>query len=110
MSRALRQELWSKATEAFGHLGDAAPAAEAFIRHNAHDCVAAHHEKDYRVVQLFGHTFMQGKALVVLRIASRGTLEVDVVRARERSPSEGGAVTIQILMMTSTHSDLEVDW
>ena len=60
----LRNELWGRANAAFGHLGDAAPLiseAEAFVRHNAHDCLFPHHEKDYRVL-------LSGFTLLVLRL------------------------------------------
>ena len=60
--------------------------AEAFVRHNTHDCLAPHHEKDYRVLQLFASKFMAGRALVVFRVSSTGHLEVDLLRG-------GGAVT-----------------
>ena len=55
-ARTLRSELWEEASQAHGHLGDSPPMisqAEAFVRHNTHDCLAPHHEKDYRVLQLF---------------------------------------------------------
>ena len=80
-ARSLCTELWSRATDAFGDLGDAAPAiteAEAFVRPYAHDCVAAHHEKDYRVLQLLGNHCM--------RSPLRKNLEADVVGGK-------GAVT-----------------
>ena len=60
--------------------------AEAFVRHNTRDCLAPHHEKDYRVLQLFASKFMAGRALVVFRVSSTGHLEVDLLRG-------GGAVT-----------------
>ncbi|CAE7252651.1 unnamed protein product, partial [Symbiodinium pilosum] len=68
---ALAQDLRGELSEAQGYLGDAAPMiseAEAFVRHNAHDCLAPHHEKDYRVLQLFAPSFMSGRVLVVLRV------------------------------------------
>ena len=52
----LRRELWDFSSQAFQHLGDAGAyisSAEAFVRHNAHDCIYADHEKDFRVLQLF---------------------------------------------------------
>ena len=60
--------------------------AEAFVRRNTHDCLAPHHEKDYRVLQLFAPKFMSGRALVIFRVSSKGHLEVDLLRG-------GGAVT-----------------
>ena len=69
LSRQLR---WRNASEA--HLGDPAPMiseAEAFARHNANDCLAAHHEKDYRVLKLFARLFMQGRGLLIIRITSQ---------------------------------------
>ena len=45
LAQDLRAELWQQASEAQGYLGDAAPMiseAEAFVRHNAHDCLAPH--------------------------------------------------------------------
>ena len=89
MATSLRSELWEEASAAQGHLGDAPPMiteAEAFVRHNTHDCLAPHHEKDYRVLQLFASKFMAGRALVVFRVSSTGHLEVDLLRG-------GGAVT-----------------
>ena len=81
MATSLRSELWEEASAAQGHLGDAPPMiteAEAFVRHNTHDCLAPHHEKDYRVLQLFASKFMAGRALVVFRVSSTGHLEVDL--------------------------------
>ena len=95
LARQLRVELWQNASEAQGYLGDAAPMiseAEAFVRHNAHHCVAPHHEKDYRVLQLFAPQFTQGRLLAVLRISSEGTLEVDVLRGTGAITSWGMAV------------------
>ena len=57
-------------------------AAEAFVRHNAHDCTYADHEKDFRVLQLFAPGYMHGKLLGVLRLSHRGTVEVDIVRGQ----------------------------
>ena len=54
--------------------------AEAFVRHNAHDCLAPHHEKDYRALQLFAPAFMTGRTLVALRISSEGTLELNILQ------------------------------
>ena len=54
-ARDLRRELWEESSAAFQHLGDASPyisTAEAFVRHNAHDCIYPDHEKDFRVLQL----------------------------------------------------------
>ena len=85
----LRAELWEEASAAHGHLGDAPPMiseAEAFVRHNTHDCLAPHHEKDDRVLQLFAPKFMAGRALAILRVSSKGHLEVDLLRG-------SGAVT-----------------
>ena len=45
----LRKEMLQESVDAFTHLGDAPPhvrEAEAFVRHNAHDCFYPHHEKD----------------------------------------------------------------
>ena len=89
LATSLRSELWEEASAAQGHLGDAPPMiseAEAFVRHNTHDCLAPHHEKDYRVLQLFAPKFMSGRTLVILRVSSTGHLEVDLLRG-------GGAVT-----------------
>ena len=46
----LRKELWQASSQAFQHLGDAGAyisSAEAFVRHNAHDCIYADHDKDF---------------------------------------------------------------
>ena len=64
LATSLRSELREEASAAQGHLGDAPPMiseAEAFVRHNTHDCLAPHHEKDYRVLQLFAPKFMSGR-------------------------------------------------
>ena len=82
-ARDLRRELWEESSAAFQHLGDASPhisTAEAFVRHNAHDCIYPDHEKDFRVLQLFARRFMQGRLLVVLRLSHQGIVEVDTVR------------------------------
>ena len=95
LAQDLRAELWQQASEAQGYLGDAAPMiseAEAFVRRNAHDCLAPHHEKDYRVLQLFAPAFMTGRTLVVLRISSKGTLELDVLRGTGAITSWGMVV------------------
>ena len=54
--------------------------AEAFVRHNAHDCIYSDHEKDFRVLQLFVRRFMQGRVLVVLRLSHHGVVEIDTVK------------------------------
>ena len=82
-ARDLRRELWEESSAAFQHLGDASPhisTAEAFVRHNAHDCIYPDHEKDFRVLQLFARRFMQGRLLVVLRLSHQGIVEVDTIR------------------------------
>ena len=82
-ARGLRREMWEDSSAAFQHLGDASPyisTAEAFVRHNAHDCIYADHEKDFRMLQLFAKRFMQGRILVVLRLSHHGVVEVDVVK------------------------------
>ncbi|CAE7249929.1 unnamed protein product, partial [Symbiodinium necroappetens] len=82
-ARDLRRELWEDSSAAFQHLGDASPyisTAEAFVRHNAHDCIYPHHEKDFRVLQLFARPFMQGRLLVVLRLSHQGVVEVDTIK------------------------------
>ena len=82
-ARDLRRELWEESSAAFQHLGDASPyisTAEAFVRHNAHDCIYPDHEKDFRVLQLFARRFMQGRLLVVLRLSHQGIVEIDTVR------------------------------
>ena len=59
---ALRQEMLQESVEAFAHLGDAPPhvsEAEAFVRHNAHDCFYPHHEKDYRALALFAPAYLR---------------------------------------------------
>ena len=45
LERQLRGELWRRRLKLTVTISE----AEAFVRHNAHDCLAAHHEKDYRV-------------------------------------------------------------
>ena len=93
---ALRNELWERAQEAFGHLGDSAPLiseAEAFVRHNAHDCLYSHHEKDYRVLHLFAPGFLSGFTLLVLRLSHDGQIDADVLRG-VGSYSGAGAVLV----------------
>ena len=74
-AKDLRRELWEDSSAAFQHLGDASPytsTAEAFVRHNAHDCIYSDHEKDFRVLQLFARQFTKGRVLVVLHLSHRG--------------------------------------
>ena len=92
----LRRELWEASSEAFQHLGDAGAyisSAEAFVRHNAHDCIYPDHEKDFRVLQLFAKSYMRGKTLVVLRLSHPGLVELDVVKG-EGASTELGLVII----------------
>ena len=80
---ALRQEMLQESVEAFAHLGDAPPhvsEAEAFVRHNAHDCFYPHHEKDYRALALFAPAYLRSTQLLVLRVSQAGRVEGDVVR------------------------------
>ena len=92
----LRRELWEASSEAFQHLGDAGAyisSAEAFVRHNAHDCIYPDHEKDFRVLQLFAKSYMRGKTLVVLRLSHPGLVVLDVVKG-EGASTELGLVII----------------
>ncbi|CAE7230388.1 GLT8D1, partial [Symbiodinium necroappetens] len=94
-ARDLRRELWEDSSAAFQHLGDASPyisTAEAFVRHNAHDCIYPDHEKDFRVLQLFARRFMQGRVLVVLRLSHHGVVEVDTVKSAGALESYGVVV------------------
>ena len=94
-SRDLRRELWEESSAAFQHLGDASPyisTAEAFVRHNAHDCIYPDHEKDFRVLQLFARRFMQGRLLVVLRLSHQGIVEIDTVRGTGALEAYGAVV------------------
>ena len=93
----LRKELWEASSRAFQHLGDAGvyiSSAEAFVRHNAHDCIYADREKDFRVLQLFAPGYMHGKLLGVLRLSHRGTVEVDLVRG-QGPVTHTGAIVIR---------------
>ena len=94
-ARDLRRELWEESSAAFQHLGDASPyisTAEAFVRHNAHDCIYPDHEKDFRVLQLFARRFMQGRLLVVLRLSHQGIVEIDTVRGTGALEAYGAVV------------------
>ena len=94
-ARDLRRELWEESSAAFQHLGDASPyisTAEAFVRHNAHDCIYPDHEKDFRVLQLFARRFMQGRLLVVLRLSHQGIVEIDTVRGTGALEAHGAVV------------------
>ena len=94
-ARDLRRELWEESSAAFKHLGDASPyisTAEAFVRHNAHDCIYPDHEKDIRVLQLFARRFMQGRLLVVLRLSHQGIVEIDTVRGTGALEAYGAVV------------------
>ena len=94
-ARDLRRELWEESSAAFQHLGDASPyisTAEAFVRHNAHDCIYLDHEKDFRVLQLFARRFMQGRLLVVLRLSHQGIVEIDTVRGTGALEAYGAVV------------------
>ena len=66
--------------------------AEAFVRHNAHDCIYPDHEKDFRVLQLFARRFMQGRLLVVLRLSHQGIVEIDTVRGTGALEAYGAVV------------------
>ena len=95
-ARDLRRELWEESSAAFQHLGDASPyisTAEAFVRHNAHDCIYPDHEiKDFRVLQLFARRFMQGRLLVVIRLSHQGIVEIDTVRGEGALEAYGAVV------------------
>ena len=92
---ALRKEMLQESVEAFAHLGDAPPhvsEAEAFVRHNAHDCFYPHHEKDYRSLALFASAFLRGTQLRVVRVSQSGRVEGDLVRGDGAPTSFGGVV------------------
>ena len=94
-ARDLRRELWEDSSAAFQHLGDASPyisTAEAFVRHNAHDCIYPDHEKVFRVLQLFARRFMQGRMLVVLRLSHQGVVEIDTVSGTGALEAHGAVV------------------
>ena len=96
-ARDLRRELWADSSAAFQHLGDASPyisTAQAFVRHNAHDCIYPDHEKDFRALQLFARRFMQGRILVVLRLSHQGVVEIDTVRGSGAIEGYGAVVMI----------------
>ena len=68
----LRKEMLQESVDAFAYVGDAPPhvsEAEAFVRHNAHDCFYPHHEKDYRSRALFAPEFLRGTQLIVVRVS-----------------------------------------
>ena len=90
----LRQEILRLSVQAFAHLGDAPPhvgEAEAFVRHNAHDCFYPHHEKDYRSLALFVPGFFESSHLV-LRVSQAGRLEGDLVKGKSAPKHFGGVV------------------
>ena len=65
-AQALRAELWDDAAGVVSELGDPAPwigAHEAEVRGYAHDVLRAHHDKDYRLFQVFGGGKLQGYTL-----------------------------------------------
>ena len=91
----LRKEVLQESADAFAHLGDAPPhvsEAEAFVRHNAHDCFYPHHEKDYRSLALFAPEFLRGTQLIVVRVSQSGRVEGDLVRGEGAPTSFGGVV------------------
>ena len=103
-ARDLRRELWEESSAAFQHLGDASPyisTAEAFVRHNAHDCIYPDHEKDFRVLQLFARRFMQGRLLGVIRLSHQGIVEIDTVRGAGAIEAYGAVVTHRGHMRTA---------
>ena len=110
-ARDLRHELWEESSAAFQHLGDASPhisTAEAFVRHNAHDCIYPDHEKDFRVLQLFARRFMQGRMLVVLRLSHQGIVEIDTIRGSGAIEAYGLVVIHRGHMRTAQCSPVRV--
>ena len=110
-ARDLRRELWEESSAAFQHLGDASPhisTAEAFVRHNAHDCIYPDHEKDFRVLQLFARRFMQGRLLVVLRLSHQGIVEIDTIRGSGAIEAYGLVVIHRGHMRTAQCSPVRV--
>ena len=74
---ALRQEMLQESVDAFAaHVSE----AEAFVRHNAHDCFYPHYEKDYRALALFAPAYLRSTQLLVLRVSQAGRVEGDIVR------------------------------
>ena len=79
-ARELRAGLWDQAASAIAELGDPAPwigAREAEVRGYAHDCLRAHHDKDYRLYQTFNLEELQGYTLQCWRLNCRGQFQVD---------------------------------
>ena len=62
--------------------------AEAFVRHNAHDCYG----KDYRSLALFAPGFFESSHLLVLRVSQAGRLEGDLVKGKSAPKHFGGVV------------------
>ena len=79
-AQTLRKELWNEAVEAHACLGDAPPwiqAAESDIRAHAHDVLRPHHDKDYRVFQVFPPQSLAGSILQLWRVSHMMRLEID---------------------------------
>ena len=79
-AQGFRRQLWEHGVEALGELGDAAPwigGKEFEIRGYAHDCVRAHHDKDYRLYHAFTIEELQDYTLQCWRVNSYGQYQVD---------------------------------
>eukprot|EP00913_Durusdinium_trenchii_P011460 g10760.t2 len=79
-AQAFRAGLWDEAASAIAELGDPAPwigAREADVRSYAHDCLRAHHDKDYRLFQAFVLDELREVTLQCWRLNCRGQLQID---------------------------------
>ena len=79
-AQSFRAGLWDEAAKAIGELGDPAPwigAREAEVRGFAHDCLRAHHDKDYRLFQAFVLEELKEVTLQCWRLNCRGQVHVD---------------------------------
>ena len=79
-AQILRAGLWDEAARAIAELGDPAPwigAREAEVRGFAHDCLRAHHDKDYRLFQAFALEDLKEVTLQCWRLNCRGQVHVD---------------------------------
>ena len=79
-AQIFRAGLWDEAARAIAELGDPAPwigAREADVRGFAHDCLRAHHDKDYRLFQAFVLEELKEVTLQCWRLNCRGQVHVD---------------------------------
>ena len=110
----IRASLWQGAVDALAHLGDPppwAPSAESLIRSYAHDCIRAHHEKDYRCLQAFPCDVLSNVTLMILRVNHWGKLEADILRGPEAQDHHWACCVVHKgHMRTGLHSEGSSGW